>query len=184
MRNTASGINSELAKLLTLRGSDFVRQLKLIAARKEFHPLVSDPCIFTVGGEQDDDYPSLLLAARKVVEHGYRVYLLPNPHDFRTADFILERRGVFKLYDLKTISGKTIAGSRMLESIGQANRVMLNLTTDYNPSSLARSIKLYFERSNETLEVLLLKGKKIISITRDLTLSPDFYNIFMRRYLR
>ena len=61
---------------------------------------------------------------------------------------------------------------------------MLNLTVDYNPSSLARSIKLYFERSNETLEVLLLKGKKIISITRDLTLSPDFYNIFMRRYLR
>lgn len=177
-------ITAELAKLLTLKGSDFVGQLKLIAARKEFHPLASDPEIFTVGGEQDSDYPSLLLAARKAVEHGYRVYLLPNPHDFRTADFILKRRGVFKLYDLKTISGKAIAGSRMLESIGQANRVMLNLTIDYNPSSLARSIKMYFERSNETLEVLLFKGKIMISITRDLTLSTDYYKIYMRRYLR
>lgn len=184
MRKMAGGITEELAKLLSLRGSDFVGQLKLIAARKEFHPLASDPCIFTVGGEQDDDYPSLLLAARKAVEHGFRVYVLPNPNNFRTADFILERRSVYKLYDLKTITGKTIAGSRMLESIGQANRVMLNMTTDYNPGSLARSIKMYFERSNETLEVLLFKGKKMISITRDLTLSPNYYNIFMRRYLR
>ena len=72
----------------------------------------------------------------------------------------------------------------MLESIGQANRVMLNMTTDYNPGSLARSIKMYFERSNETLEGLLFKGKKMISITRDLTLSQNYYNIFMRRYLR
>ena len=32
-------IASELAKLKLLRGSDFVGQLKLIAARREFHPL-------------------------------------------------------------------------------------------------------------------------------------------------
>ena len=95
----ADGITAELAKLKFLRGSDFVGQLKLIARRKEFHPLSSDPHIYTVGGEQDADYPSLLLVARKVVEHGYNVYLLPNPHDFRTADYILERRGVYKLFD-------------------------------------------------------------------------------------
>ena len=177
-------IASELARLRTLQGADFVRQLKRIAFRKEFRSLDSDPCIYTVGGNLDADYPSLVNAARKAVEHGYRVYILPNPHDFRTADFIFERRGIFKLFDLKTISGRNIVESRLMESIGQTNRVLLNITIDYNPASLARSIKRYFERSNDALEVLIFKGKKMVSIDRGLTISPDYYSIFLRRYLR
>ena len=177
-------ITAELSKLKVLQGSDFVGQLKLIASSKEFHPLATDPDILIVGGEKDSDFPNLLSAARKAVEHGYKVYILPNPHDFRTADFIFERKNVFKLFDLKTISGKSIVGSRLIESIGQANRVLLNMASDYNPSSLARSVKMYFENSDEALEVLIFKGKKMISITRDLTLSPQYYNIFMKRYIR
>lgn len=179
-----NGITLELAKLKTLRGAEFVGMLKLIASRNEFHALESDPHIFTVGGEQDADFPFLLNAARKAVEHGYTVYILPNPHDFRTADFIFVRRGVYKLFDLKTISGKSIVGSRLIESIDQANRVLLNMATNYNPSTLARNIKMYFEQSDEALEVLIFKGRKMISITRDLTQSPSYYNIFMKRYLR
>ena len=179
-----SDITSELAKLKALRGSDFVGQLKVIAARREFHALETDPNIFIVGGETDADFANLLNAARKAVDHGYTVYILPNPHDFRTADYILVRRNVYKLFDLKNISGKSIVANRLIESIGQANRVLLNLTIDYNPSSLARSIKMYFEHSDEALEVMIFKGKKVLSVTRDLTLSSDYYNIFMKRYIR
>lgn len=179
-----SGITEELSKLHTLRGADFIRQLKAIASRKEFHPLPTDPDIYTVGGENDADYQSLLNVARKAVEHGYVVYILPNPHDFRTADFILERKSVYKLFDLKSITGKSVVGSRLLESVEQANRVLLNMTTAYNPSALARSIKMYFERSDDAMEVLIFRGKKMLSITRDITLSNDYYNTFMRRYTR
>jgi hypothetical protein len=94
------------------------------------------------------------------------------------------RRNIYKLFDLKTISGKTIVESQLLSSIGQANRALLNMTADYNPSLLARSIKKYFERNDEALEVLIFKGKKSISVSRDLTLSPDYYRIFMRRYVK
>ena len=177
-------IAAELAKLKTLRGSDFVGQLKLISSSKEFHALITDPNIFVVGGENDADFQNLLAAARKAVEHGYKVYILPNPHDFKTADFIFERRNVFKLFDLKTISGKSIVGSRLIESIGQSNRVLLNMTSNYSPAALARSIKMYFESSNDALEVLVFKGRKMISVTRDLTLSPEYYNIFMKRCIR
>ena len=179
-----NGITDELAKLQTMRGADFIKQLKAIASRKEFHPLDTDSEIYTVGGENDADYQSLLNAARKAVEHGYKVYILPNPHDFRTADFIMERRNVFKLFDLKNITGKSIVGSRLLESVGQANRVLLNMSSDYNPSSLARAIKMYFERSDDAREVLIFRGKKLISVTRDITFSKDYYNIFMRRYIK
>ena len=37
-----SDITAELAKLKALRGSDFVGQLKVIAARREFHALNTD----------------------------------------------------------------------------------------------------------------------------------------------
>ena len=177
-------IASELALLHSLKGSAYVNQLKAIAGRKEFHPLENDPNIFSVGGEKDADYPFLLNAARKAVEHGYQVYILPNPHNVRTADFIFVRRNVFKLYDLKTISGRNIVDTQLFSSVGQANRALLNLTSDYNPSLLARGIKRYFERNDSALEVLVFKGGKTLSVTRDLTLSSDFYRIFMRRYVK
>lgn len=177
-------IAAELRLLHLLNGAAYVCQLRAITERKEFHPLEKDPHIFTVGGENDADYPYLLNAARKAVEHGYQVYILPNPHGMRTADFIFVRKNVFKLFDLKTISGRNIVDTQLLSSVGQSNRALLNLSTDYNPSLLARGIKRYFERNDSALEVLIFKGKKLISITRDLTLSPEFFRIFMRRYIK
>lgn len=100
-------IRQELIALQTLQGIDFVRQLKLIASRKEFRPLTTDPEIFYVGGESDADFPRLIDAARKAVTHGYQVFLLPNPPGIRTADYIFVRKGTYKMYDLKTISGSS-----------------------------------------------------------------------------
>ena len=54
----------------------------------------------------------------------------------------------------------------------------------FNPGSLARSIKRYFENSSTAIEVLIFKGKKTVSITRDPTLSPNYYQLFMKRYLK
>lgn len=174
----------ELAKLHNLSGADFIHQLRLIVSFREFQLIEGETDIYSAISAESEDYQFLLNAARKAVSHGYRVYILPNPKGIRTADFIFERKGVHKMFDLKTISGKSVVGSRLIDSIGQANRVLLNMTNDYSPSALARNIKMYFESSNETLEVLIFKGKKMLSVTRDLTLSPEYYNIFMKRYIR
>ena len=179
-----TGIAEELTKLQTLSGSDFVVQLKKIAARNEFYPYENGSKVFITGGEGREDFPNLINAAQKAVKRGYTVYVLPNPSAVRTADFIFVRKGVYKLYDLKTISGKTSAENRLIGSIGQTNRVLLNITSNYNPGSLARSIKRYFENSSTAMEVLVFKGKKTVSITRDLTLSPNYYQLFMKKYLK
>jgi len=67
-----SDITEELAKLHQLTGAEFSRQVERIALRKEFHPLETDENILSVGGEKSDDYPNLLIAARKAVEFGYK----------------------------------------------------------------------------------------------------------------
>ena len=177
-------ILSELEELHMRRGSHFIWQLKVIASHPSFSPVENETNIFSTGGESGEDYENLLNAARKAVEHGYRVFILPNPQGIRTADFIFERKGVYKLFDLKTISGKNSVGNRLRESIGQTNRVLINLTVDYNPRQLAISIRQYFEKNSEALEVMIIKGGKIISVIREDVMGTSFIKYFMMKYTK
>jgi hypothetical protein len=171
-----------LEDLQILHGSGFVNQLKLITAHRAFYPIKGEIDIYTTGGEGGEDYENLLNAARKAVEHGYRVFVLPNPKGVRTADFIFERKGVYKMFDLKTISGNNSVDNRLKDSIGQTNRVLLHIVTNYEPRPLAKSIKRYFEKNTEAKEVLVLKGKKIITVNREDTLGESYIKNFLKKY--
>ena len=173
-------IATELAKLHNLSGADFIHQLRLIVSFREFQLIEGETDIYSAIGEDSDDFQSLLNAARKAVSHGYRVFILPNPKDIRTADFIFERKGVYKMFDLKTITGKNSVDNRLSESIGQSNRILLNMSIDYNPRTLARSIKRYFELNLYAREVLVFKGRKQLSVTRQ-SLADRFF--FQTLYL-
>ena len=37
-----------------------------------------------------------------------------NPKGIRTADFIFERKGVYKMFDLKTITGRSSVDNRLI----------------------------------------------------------------------
>ena len=140
------------------------------------------PEICIVGGENDADFPRLLDAARKAVALGYRVYILPNPHGIRTADFIFERKGLYRMYDLKTVYGKKSVDTQLLDSIGQANRILLNITSEYNPRVLAKDIRRYFERNTNAVEVLIMKGTRSISVIREDTIGQSYIKNFMMKY--
>ena len=176
------GMADELQELHYLKGAQFINQLKLIIYYGEFHPVEGETNIFSAIREQSDDFDNLINAARKAVEHGYRVYILPNPRSCRTADFIFEKKGILGLYDLKTVHGKGSIGTQLFDSIGQTNRVLLNMTTDYNARLLASDIKTYFETNQDALEVLVFKGKKILPVNRVQIQSPDFNRVFRKRY--
>ena len=178
------GIAVELEELHYLQGAQFVRQLKLITYYGEFHPVEGETDIFSTGGEQGEDYANLLNAARKAVDHGYKVFILPNPKGIRSADFIFERRGIYKMFDLKTISGKTSASSRLLESIGQTNHVVLNMVANYYPRLLAKDVQFYFEANKEAREVLIIKGKKFLSVSRQFVEGKDYIKMFIKRFLK
>lgn len=175
-------IAEQLADLHTLKGAGFISMLKEITQQRAFTPLEGESNIYTTGGTKDDDYDNLLNAARKAVEHGYKVFILPNPKGIRTADFIFERKGVYKMFDLKTISGKSSVSNRLLESIGQANHILLNMTTNYNARLLAKDISLYFSVNTNAFEVLVFKGTKSILIKRKAALDKSFVKKFMFAY--
>ena len=138
--------------------------------------------IFAAIRETEEDYPSLLNAARRAVEHGYRVFILPNPKGIRTADFIFERKGVYRMYDLKTIQGKSSILNRLVESIGQTNHVLLNMATDYNARLLALQIQKYFEWNPDAGQILIFKGNKMLSVTRKTLDDRNFIAQFTKSY--
>ena len=176
------GFADELQDLHFLKGAQFIRQLKLIINSGEFYPINGETNIYSAIGEKCDDFDNLLNAARKAVEHGYRVYILPNPRSCRTADFIFEKKGILGLYDLKTVYGKGSVGTQLLDSVGQTNRVLLNMQSDYNARLLAADIKTYFESSREAVEVLIFKGNKTVTVKRGLACNPNFNRLFRKLY--
>jgi len=176
------GMADELQELHNLKGAQFINQLKQIVYYGDFHPVEGETSIFSAISEQSEDFDNLINAARKAVEHGYRVYILPNPRSCRTADFIFEKKGILGLYDLKTVYGKGSVGTQLLDSIGQTNRVLLNMLTGYNARLLASDIRTYFESNRDAIEVLVFKGNKIITIKRGLACNPSFNRIFRKQY--
>ena len=177
-----SDIAEELAKLHILKGADYSRQVGRIARMSIFHPVEGEVDIFSTGSESEADYDNLLNAARKAVTHGYRVYILPNPSGINSADFIFERRGVFRIYELKTIRGSSSASNRLMESSSQSNHVLLNMSTRYNGGLLAVQIKSYFEQNGNALEVLIFKGKNSLSIKRNFAFQKDFVRKFRKEF--
>ena len=175
-------IAHELAKLHELRGKQFVRQLEKITLYGGFHLIKGEVAIYSVGGEHDDDFENLMAAAHKAVEQGNQVYLLPNPKNVKTADFIFEKKGAYKMYDLKTVHGKASIETQLLDSMEQSNRILLHMTADYNARLLASDIKSYFEKNADAVEVLIYKGKKVVSVNRYSALNPMFYKQFRKRY--
>lgn len=175
-------IASELAKLHELTGAEFSRQVERIALMKVFHPLDNEKGIYTPGILQNDDYQNQLVAARKAVEFGYKVYILPTPKGSRTPDFILEKKKTFRAYDLKTVYGKSSISTNLLDSIGQCNRILLNMQVEYSTRLLTSDIKSYFEVNKHATEVLIFKGRKRVSVNRRLTLNPAFYSVLKKMY--
>jgi hypothetical protein len=174
----------ELARLHVMSGADFIAQLKKIVQMNIFKYVPGEKAILMAEGSHNGDMQALLDAAHKAVQHGNTVYILPNPQGIRTADFIFENKGIYKMYDLKTIAGKGSVSNRLKESVGQTNRVLLNITSDYNPIALARSIRKYFEKTPHAVEVLIYKRHKYISVLREDASSRYFFKNFIAKYIK
>lgn len=149
----SADVRAALSSLSDLKGKAFIDKLNEITQLRVFKELIDAPGVFSAISEADLDFQNLKDGAKKAVRHGYRVFILPNPKGIRTADYIFIKKKFIGLYDLKTISGHNSIGNRFMDSIGQANRVVLNMNTTYNAKSLAKEIRHYFEENIEAIEV-------------------------------
>lgn len=172
----------ELAKLHELTGADFSRQVELIAKMRVFHLIDGEIGIYSAMSEHSKDYGNQIRVAHKLLKYNYRVFLLPNPRKWRTPDLIIERKGTYRIYDLKTITGEASAINRLRESIGQCNQVIINMATNYDARQLGKDIRQFFVLNPNAIEVMIFKGGRQLIIKRQYALSQNFVKVFMMRY--
>ena len=72
----------------------------------------------------------------------------------------------------------------LLESIGQANEVILNLNTTYNPRLLAKDLMYYFHINPSAIEVIIFKGNELLLVKRIATEDKEFVKRFIKKYSR
>ncbi len=167
-----------------MNGSAYNIALEEICKLKCFKPYPNEQNIYWVGSIDDFDLENLLIAAKKAVSFGYTVYILPNPKNVRTPDFIFEKKGLYRDYDLKTINGKNSVGNSLMDSIGQTRHVLLNVNSNYNPRKLSEELVTYFERNVNALSVMLFKKKRLLFYNRDQALRPQFNRMFRKEWAK
>jgi hypothetical protein len=174
------GIAAEMEKLLYLEGSAYWKQLRVIAKRKEFKRLESG--IYSALGNTDPDFERLLEASRELVSRGYTSFILPNPNGIPSADLIIVRKGVYKMYDVKTITGEASVMNRLTDSLKQTRRVILNEASTFDSRKMAHTLKSFFIENPDFLEVLIFKGKKEISVSSEWAHTKRFEREFRREH--
>lgn len=165
----AEGIAADMARLQDLDGKAFGDQLKAIIQNnlKAFNPVKKHKGVYSAISDRSDDYNKLVDAAKKVVADGYKAYILPNPKGFRSADVILARKDIYKLYEVKTIEGGDSLSNRLRDSIGQSRRVLLNFTSAYDSSDMEREIRHFFNHNGSPQEILIYYKNKSLILTRE-----------------
>lgn len=182
LRLDSSGDVTELLKSLhEKRGADYIQALRDIVSLRIFKK-TDVRKVWSAIGEDSPDYGNLFSAAGKLANHGFEVFILPNPKSTKSGDYILKRQNFVRAFDLKTITGFDSVGNRLSESIGQANNVVLNIRSKYNAHDLGESIKGYFETNKAAQSVIILKGRgKYIEVTRN-EITKKFIEHFSRLY--
>lgn len=132
-----------------------VAVLKWIVAQPEFTELqrfsTAENKIYTLYTNQYDEIlktgetPNNLQIAQKFVVNGYDVFLLANPHNTKSADFIIRQKNKLFYVEGKTSSGGSALSVRLNEGAKQANRIVINLIGKKRGKSLLSEIKKAFE---------------------------------------
>ena len=168
-------LKDKLDSLKNASTSEYGKILGSIISSREFKPIEGHPGVYAMPSNERE---SLFPIADKAVRHGNTVYIMPNPKDSKSMDFVFKKNGNIKGYEKKNASGKNSIGNRLEESSSQARRALINMETNYNPRLLINAIKRHFEYDDSCIEVLIYKGGKEISIGRQFFSKKNYVQAF------
>ncbi|MBO7567547.1 MAG: minor capsid protein [Bacteroidales bacterium] len=146
-----------------------------------YKPISGEKNIYApVGRSSEHDYDDKLTVARTAVEHGYRVWILGKTGEKgeRNPDLLFERKGAYRVYDLKRVTSIKSLQQDLIKSEGQAPGALIKINRTGQARTIILAIKKYFEVVTSANEVLIFQGKRIISIQRNFFNKSDFYQRF------
>ncbi len=165
-----------------------IELLKQMVADKNFKKLdyhsTKDNSIFGMGMQMFDkklkegEMPANLALAKKFVAKGYDVYMLPNPKNTRSADYILRKDNKLYYTEGKFLTGKNSLDHKFYKE--QAERISIDVMSSISANYVSSIVKTSFEQYGNLKEVILFKGSRMITIDRRKTGNKKFEKFFVK----
>lgn len=115
--------------------------------------------------KNNPEYNKNLQMAQKMVNNGYDVYLLSNPHGNKSADFLLVKDNKVYYTEGKLSSGKNSLNHNLNKGATQSERILIDLTGTKDTNYIASQLEIAFNNNPNLKEVKILKGGREIKIT-------------------
>lgn len=128
------------------------------------------------------EFPKNIAMAKKVTKYGYDVYMMPNPNKGNSFDFIFEKDGKYWIFEGKAFNGKATLGSLIDGGATQADRLLLDIIGNKSVHYIAEVLKRGFENNTNLAEIWLLKGSKLVKISRQMLGSNKFEENFKKAW--
>lgn len=128
------------------------------------------------------EFPKNIAMAKKIAKYGYDVYMMPNPNKGNSFDFIFKKDGKYWIFEGKAFNGKATLGSLIDGGATQADRLLLDIIGNKSAHYIAEVLKKGFENNVNLAEIWLLKGSRLIKISRQMLCSNKFEENFKKAW--
>jgi hypothetical protein len=131
-----------------------------------------------------NEMPKNLALAKKLIATKRDVYLLSNPNDTKSADFVVSHKGKLYYVEGKTLNGTSTLNHLLEKGASQSNRICVDVIGTDKTNYIADAVKQAFEQSTNLREVLLFNGSKLISVNRRIVTSKTYAKVFRQLWER
>lgn len=130
------------------------------------------------------EMPKNITIAKKLLSNGYDVYLMPNPKQTQSADFIIKKGGLLYYTEAKTLDGKSTLNHLISKGALQADRIVVDIIGTGDINYIRREVKRGFERNSNLSFIILLKGNSEIIVSRQIVNDKEFERRFRELWSR
>jgi hypothetical protein len=127
---------------------------------------------------QQKELPKNLALAKKLVANKMDVYLLPNSSTGKSADFVVSRNGKLYYLEGKTLNGDNSLNHLLGKGATQSERICVDIIGNNNTKYVAENVEKAFRENPMLREIILLKGSRLVTITRQQAKYRDFRKMF------
>lgn len=127
---------------------------------------------------QQKELPKNLALAKKLVANKMDVYLLPNSSTGKSADFVVNRKGKLYYLEGKTLNGRNSLNHLLSDGATQSERICVDIIGNNNTKYVAENVEKAFRENPMLREIMLLKGSRLVTITRQQAEYRDFRKMF------
>lgn len=118
--------------------------------------------------------------AKKMADNGYDCYLLSNPNNTKSADFIFAKGGKVYYTEGKLVTGKGTLDRNLHDGTSQSDRFLIDIINIRDANYISSQLKIAFQENNNLKEVMILKKGRLISVKADDVANKNFSSKFKK----